>query len=143
MVTSKVTNSEKETKSLAKEIISSLTKPNVICLYGDLASGKTTFTQGIGEYYGISRLLSPTYVIARQYPLSSPIFSQLVHLDLYRLENIDDLKSLDLFEIWNDPKNLVVIEWPEKIADFLPKNRIDIHFVNQSEDHRQISINYL
>ncbi len=140
MVSTYNTKDPESTKKIARDLVAKLQSPNVICLFGDLASGKTTFTQGIGLLFGIEHIISPTYVIAKQYPIKHQLFDQLVHLDLYRLDNIDDLKAMDMDEIWTNPHNLVVIEWPEKILDFLPVSRIDIHFKNLGEDKRMIEI---
>jgi len=110
-------------------------------LYGDLAAGKTTFAQGIGKYLGVDRVVSPTFMIMRQYPVTNhPVIKTFFHLDLYRLDSLEDIRSFDLEEIWSDPENLLVIEWPEKLQDFLPKKRYDIYLKANSENERQIRI---
>ncbi len=139
-----VTTGFEETQEVATEFVSKLESGAVICLYGDLAAGKTTFTQGIGVSLGIDRIVSPTFIIMREYPVTShPVIKRLYHLDLYRLNSSEDIRSFDLDEIWQDPQNLMVIEWPEKIADILPRPRYDINFVSTGEDQREISINHL
>ncbi len=136
-----VSSSTEETQDIASTLISELEKGTTICLYGNLAAGKTTFTQGIAYSLGISRLVSPTFIIMREYPVTShPVIKRLYHMDLYRLNSIDEIKAFDADEIWSDPSNLLVIEWPEKFTDVLPKNRIDIHFKATSENERQIQI---
>ena len=140
MVSTHHSSSIAETQAIAVETIADLKKTNIICLFGELASGKTTFVQGIGSYFGLSHLLSPTYVIARQYPLTHQQFDLLIHLDLYRLGSSDDLKALNLDEIWNNPRHLVIIEWPDRIASSLPANHIDITIKQLQDDSRQIII---
>lgn len=141
METTFVSTSYEETREIAKKFAEKLEKGTTICLYGELAAGKTTFTQGIGEALGISRLVSPTFLIMRQYPISShPIIKTLFHLDLYRLDSIEDIKAFDVEEIWSSPENLLVIEWPEKFRDNLPSKRFDIFFKANGENEREIRI---
>ncbi len=136
-----VSTSYEETRQIAEKFINKLEKGTTLCLYGELAAGKTTFTQGIGKALGIERLVSPTFLIMRQYPVTShPIIKTLFHLDLYRLDSIEDIKAFDVEEIWSSPENLLVIEWPEKFKDFFPKERFDIFFKANGEDERQIVI---
>ena len=122
-----VSGSAEETQQIASKLASGLEKGATICLYGTLAAGKTTFTQGLASSFGISRLVSPTFIIMREYPVAAhPIIKTLYHLDLYRLNSVEEIKAFDVEEIWSDPASLLVIEWPEKFVDILPKNRIDI-----------------
>lgn len=136
-----VTGSAQETKELARQFAKKLKKGITLCLYGDLAAGKTTFTQGLGEYFGIDKMLSPTFVFVRQYKLKETFdhVKYLYHIDLYRLKSIDETKSFDLPEIWSDPANLVVIEWPDRLDGFLPTDRYDIRFKTAEPESREIT----
>jgi len=110
----------------------------VIALYGDLGSGKTTFVQGMAKGLGIKRrIISPTFVIIRSYQVYSLYF---YHIDLYRVEGVDNIKGLGLEEIINDHHNIVAIEWAEKMGDLLPKKRWDVGFEDLGEDERRITI---
>lgn len=141
METTFVSISYEETRQIAKKFAEKLEKGTTVCLFGELAAGKTTFTQGIGQAFGIERLISPTFLIMRQYPVAShPVIKTLFHLDLYRLNSIDDIKAFDVEEIWSAPENLLVIEWPEKFAKNLPKDRFDIFFKTIGDNERQIII---
>lgn len=134
---------EKDTKALAQKLVNHLKDYRSICLWGGLAAGKTTFTQGIAEAFGLKRLTSPTFLIMKEYPVSNhDQITRLYHLDLYRLDDYSDLKALSLDEILLDPKNLVVIEWPEKIKDQLPSHRIDISLREKAQNEREINILY-
>lgn len=135
-----VSTSFEETREIAEELAKKIDSGTTICLYGELAAGKTTFTQGLGKAFGIERLISPTFLIMRQYPVSHPTIKTLYHLDLYRLSSIDDIKAFDLDEIWSSPENLLVIEWPEKLIDNLPKVRTDVYFKANGENERDIKI---
>jgi len=141
METTLISSSYEETREIAKKFAEKLKKGTTVCLYGQLAAGKTTFTQGIGIAFGIKRLVSPTFLIMRQYPVTNhPIIKMLYHLDLYRLNSIEDIKSFDVEEIWSSPENLLVIEWPEKFMKNLPKERFDIYFKANGENERDIKI---
>lgn len=141
METTYVSTSFEETREIAEDLARKIDTGTTICLYGELAAGKTTFTQGLGKAFGIQRLISPTFLIMRQYSVKDhPTIKTFYHLDLYRLNSIDDIKSFDLEEIWSSPENLLVIEWPEKLKDSLPKDRIDVYFKANRENEREIKI---
>lgn len=136
-----LSSSAEDTKSLAKQFVEGQKSGGVVCLYGNLAAGKTTFSQGIGLALGINRVTSPTFIIMRQYPITNhPVIKFLHHLDLYRLNSPEDLKAFDLEELWSDPSSLLLIEWPEKFLDVLPKKRIDIHLKETGTSQREIKI---
>jgi len=136
-----VTGSAEETKSLACQFAKELKGGITLCLHGELAAGKTTFTQGLGEFYGIDRMTSPTYVIVHQYPINSPKSKIKIfyHVDLYRLNNHTEIKAFDLDELWDDKSNLIVVEWPERLGDHLPKSRYEINFKIIGTDAREIT----
>lgn len=141
METTYVSTSFEETREIAEDLAKKIETGTTICLYGELAAGKTTFTQGLGKAFGIQRLISPTFLIMRQYSVKDhPTIKTFYHLDLYRLNSIDDIKSFDLEEIWSSPENLLVIEWPEKLKDSLSKDRTDIYFKANGENEREIKI---
>ena len=137
-----ITKSARESQKLGEKLASTLKKGSVLCLYGDLGSGKTTFLQGLAHGLGIKeRILSPTFVMMRQYEISNKKdASCFYHIDLYRAENEKDVESLNLREIWSDPQNIIAIEWPEKIEKILPSERINLHFEYLKENERRITI---
>lgn len=139
-----ISSSYQETQEIASKFVSKIEKGTTICLYGDLAAGKTTFTQGVAMALGIPRIVSPTFIIMRQYPvIGHGIIKTLYHLDLYRLNTIEEIKSFDVEEIWADPSNLLIIEWPEKFTEILPKNRIDVFLKATDDNEREIKIIHL
>jgi tRNA threonylcarbamoyladenosine biosynthesis protein TsaE len=102
--------------------------PSLFFLYGDLGSGKTTFSQGFAGRLGItSRLLSPTFIIVRRYNLSDDT-RYLYHLDLYRTHTARELDELGIDEIVSDRKSCVLVEWAEKFGNRIPGHRTDIFF---------------
>jgi len=129
-----ITKSALETQKLGEKIGRDLkNKPRILCLYGDLGSGKTTFIQGLAKGLGIKkRVISPTFVFMKQY---DPHF---YHVDLYRVSKAEEAKGLGLEEIFSDPQAIIAIEWAEKIKKILPKRRIDICFDYVSENQRKI-----
>ncbi len=138
-----VTKTAQETAEIGAQIAGDLkggVRPHIFCLYGDLGSGKTTFTQGFAKELGItSRLLSPTFIIVRRYDIpASEKF--LYHVDLYRMKSMADMEELGLTEIFADPESIVVIEWAETLGDLLPKERTDIKFETLEDGRHRISI---
>jgi tRNA threonylcarbamoyladenosine biosynthesis protein TsaE len=131
-------------ESVAKEFIENIKNSDIACvvaLYGDLGAGKTTFTQLVAKKLGVTEVVtSPTFVIEKIYKLNNPNFDRLIHIDAYRLESGRELISLDWKKIVNDSKNLVFIEWPERVAEVLPENIKKIHFTFVDETTREIVV---
>ena len=142
-----ISKSVSETHTIAENLLKNLNNINLLCLYGELGAGKTTFVQGLAKTLGIKkRVISPTFVMMREYPIivnsQWSMVNSLYHIDLYRINSQKDIKSIDLKELWKEPKNLVVIEWAEKIKSILPKKRIDVKFGYASQNKREIEIIY-
>lgn len=130
-----ITKSAKETQELGKKLAQKYQNGGILALFGDLGAGKTTFTQGFAEGLGIKgRVISPTFIVMRQYP------NHFYHIDLYRLDQINQLEEIGLSEIFADPKNIVLIEWAEKLGNLLPKNATKIKFKQISEDIRELEL---
>jgi len=126
---------------LAKEIMKSENSATVIGLYGDLGSGKTAFTQAVAKCLGVKEAVtSPTFVIEKIYKLDHQNFEHLIHIDAYRLRSGDELLHLGWEEIAKNPKNIIFIEWPEKVAEILPKDIEKIHFTFIGENSREIRL---
>jgi tRNA threonylcarbamoyladenosine biosynthesis protein TsaE len=137
---STVTNSENETFLLAEEFIKSLDKKkNVICLFGDLGTGKTAFTKGIAKAFGIDHytVKSPTYAFVREYVHQK---GTIYHVDLYRLEKPDDILFSQIEEAAKKEGVLVVIEWADRMENSMPENRTDICFEYIDKETRKITI---
>jgi tRNA threonylcarbamoyladenosine biosynthesis protein TsaE len=113
----------------------------VLCLRGELGSGKTTFLQGLGKILGVKeKIQSPTFIIMSRFPLKNFSFKNFFHFDCYRLEDSEEIIKLGFKEIIADPKNIVAIEWPQMIEKFLPQKRIEITLEALEEDKRKIEI---
>lgn len=114
------TNTSQQTKDLGIKTAEKLKPGDVVAFYGDLGSGKTTFIQGVLEGLGIEqRVTSPTFVLIKMYV--TPKRQTVFHVDLYRLESNQDIKSLGLVDILQDDNAITLIEWAEKVEDMLPQ----------------------
>jgi len=144
-----ITKNEQETKKaaglLAQEIIKKPLKTKgaiIIGLEGELGSGKTRFVQGFARGLGIrQRLTSPTFVILRRHAISDKQYANLYHIDCYRLGKSKELLDLDFKEITNNPQNIIIIEWAERVRKILSKGTIWIRFEIMSEKKRRIVVN--
>ncbi len=147
----------KDTQKLSKKLVKEISAkggPSVIALYGDLGAGKTTFVQFFAKALGIKeKILSPTFVIMKTfeiYDANPRMYANdtnkhtnkkfLVHIDTYRLKSAKDLLALGLRDILKDKKNIILIEWPEKIEKYLPKNAKKIYFETVGVTQRKITI---
>lgn len=129
-----ISTSRAQTIDLAKALAGHLFSGCVITLSGDLGAGKTTFTQGLGQGLGITKLISsPTFTIMKSYHGSL----DLIHIDAYRLEGLH--QDLGLDELIGS-EGVCVIEWPEQIADLIPSEHLAITIKRLSEDKRELSI---
>jgi tRNA threonylcarbamoyladenosine biosynthesis protein TsaE len=144
------TYSSEETKKvgsdLAKKIanrksqIAKIRGAVVLALKGDLGSGKTTFVQGFLKELGIrGKAQSPTFVIFKKYKVKrNNEFKDVYHFDCYRIKKAGELKILGIKEILENPKNIVLIEWPEQIKKILPKNIWKIEFKHGKKENERV-----
>lgn len=118
----------------------------LVTLSGELGAGKTAFTKAVACALGVGETVnSPTFVLEKIYLLPHKVghrmsdFVRLVHIDAYRLEKGSDLAPLGFDELMQDAENLILLEWPEKVADALPAPSVRISITTQSDDSRVIS----
>ena len=130
-----ITNSEVETIEIAQNFESEKFENMIICLDGELGSGKTVFTKWIANALGIEEsITSPTFTIIKEYVEGE---MPLYHMDVYRLDgNID---SIGIEEYYNKG-GIVVIEWANTIKDILPNERLEIKFKVIDENRRSLTI---
>lgn len=125
------TNNEEATIEIAQNIESEKFPNMVICLIGDLGSGKTVFTKGFAMALGIEEnITSPTFNIIKEYTSGE---SNLYHMDLYRLEG--DVRNLGIEEYY-EKDGVIIIEWADMIEEYLPDERLEIYFKVVDEDTR-------
>ena len=112
----------------------------LVTLSGDLGAGKTTFTQGLAKALGVSEpITSPTFVLAKSYQLPDSPFKKLVHIDAYRLAEGKDLATLAFSEVMEDAGTIVMLEWPEIVADALPVPDVAVSILMLPDGSRTIS----
>ena len=128
-----VTRSEAETIELAENLESEKFPNMVICLNGDLGSGKTVFTKGFAGAMGIDEITSPTFTIIKEYLGELPLY----HMDVYRTDG--KIEGLGLEEYF-DKGGVTIIEWSEMIEDYLPSERLDINIKITGENSRTIIV---
>lgn len=142
-----LSKSLEDTDKIANNFLSKISddkgkQATVVGLFGDLGSGKTTFTQALGRHLGVEEMMtSPTFVIEKIYSLDGKNgFKKMIHIDAYRLASGKELLSLNFNKISQNPDNLILIEWPERVADILPADLVKINFNFVSEFEREIDV---
>jgi tRNA threonylcarbamoyladenosine biosynthesis protein TsaE len=143
------TKSEKETEKLGKEIGRKILKEKpgkiakIIALEGDLGGGKTTFLKGFAKGLGIKeKILSPTFILFKKFQIPNSKFQNFYHIDCYRIEKEKEILNLDFKGIIKDPKNIVAIEWADKIKKILTRKVIKIKFKILGKKEREILIKW-
>ena len=128
------THSEQETIELAQNLEADKFPKMVICLNGDLGSGKTIFAKGFAQAMGIKEVTSPTFNIIKEYFGELPLY----HMDMYRVEG--DVENLGLNEYY-EKNGITIIEWAEMIEEHLQEERLEINFKIIDEETRVLVIN--
>lgn len=131
--------SPEQTAAIAREIAVLIPAPAVIQLTGNLGAGKTTLTKSLVEAWGAAaadEVSSPTFTLIHEY--GEPV--AVYHIDLYRLETPAEFYGLGLDEIF-DSRARVLVEWGEKFAPLLPKDRWTITIAHAGGDARTITVN--
>lgn len=130
-----LTRSAKETKKLGEVLSSKILSPFpikkkafVVALSGDLGGGKTTFLQGFAKGLGTKqKILSPTFLIMKRFRIPREK-NWFYHIDCYRIKKPKEILDLGFKEIISNPKNIVAIEWADRIQKIIPKDAIWIKF---------------
>jgi tRNA threonylcarbamoyladenosine biosynthesis protein TsaE len=140
-------SSSEDTQKIAKEIAINIKKnlnkraKNAVIfeLIGNLGSGKTTFVKGFIKEFGFrGNIKSPTFIIMRRTKVKNNFFDNVFHIDAYRLKKIDDFLALNFKEIISNPKNIVLIEWPQNIKNIIKEKTIKIKFFYGKKENERI-----
>ncbi len=135
-----ITYNAQETKKLGAKLGAKMKKGGIVCLSGDLGMGKTTFAQGFLEELKLTGpYTSPTFLIIKEYDFKRRN-EKVYHIDAYRVKE-EDILTLGWEEILNDPKNIIIIEWAERIKKIIPAKAIWINFQWLDKNRRKIIIN--
>lgn len=132
------TKSELETRQFAQKVGEYLNPGDVILFTGDMGAGKTAFTKGLAEFFGVSdEVTSPTFALVHEYSGRVKIF----HFDLYRISGFDDLYATGFFD-YLDRGGIMVVEWSENVPDldFGLENVVKISVEKFSEFERKFTV---
>lgn len=129
---------------LVKKYMSTSNRPLVFIIEGDLGVGKTILVKGIAEAFGINNIISPTFVIYYEYPISHNPYREFIHLDLYNIQETEEFKHLGIESYLNE-KNVLCFEWGERMGKLYDeiKSKADVVYVrmnHKSENEREIQI---
>ncbi len=132
-----ITNSQQETVNLGERLAKLLSPGAIVCLIGDLGSGKTSLVKGMakGLKVSVEKVHSPTFVLMNIYEGKLSLY----HFDLYRLEDIKEIEAIG-YEEFLYGKGIAVIEWADRLATLMPSEYLRIELKHQDENTRQIEI---
>lgn len=136
-----ISHSVEETEKVANDLAEKLESGEVICLYGELGAGKTAFVKGLAKKIGVKdRVISPTFNIIREHDVNFKSIKKMYHIDIYRLEDLSEIKNIGIEEIFSESNMVVLIEWADKMKDLLPNKRIDVNLEVLGLNERRITI---
>lgn len=129
------TSSPDETESGGEKLAAALAGRRFafVALYGEMGVGKTAFVRGFCRYFGIDRVTSPTYTVVNEYRGKRKV----IHMDLYRLRDADDLASCG-FDDYLDQNGFLLCEWSEKIPEAIPDDAIRVTISRADAGNRRI-----
>jgi tRNA threonylcarbamoyladenosine biosynthesis protein TsaE len=136
-----ISDSPQTTKEIAGKLALDLRIGSIICLSGNLGSGKTVFTKGFASALGVKEncIKSPTYTFVREYKKNT---LSIFHFDFYRVLDGDDLIFHEMESIMETKNAFFIIEWPERVESFLKKKKtVDVKLEYIDSSRRKISIN--
>lgn len=129
-----ITQTPEETQALGRRLSALLAAGDTVCLWGELGAGKTCLVQGICQGLRVAQdVVSPSFTLVNEYEGTVPV----AHLDFYRLKGEADLEQLGYDDLF-DGRRIVLIEWPERAAAALPKERLDVRMRWLDEATREI-----
>jgi len=128
-----MTSGQQETVALGSVLARRLRAGDVVCLFGDLGTGKTTFVKGLASGLRIPsrRVHSPSFVLMNIYQGRVPLY----HFDLYRLDTLEEIRAIGYEEfLYGD--GIAVVEWADKMGTLIPDERINVFLSHRGEDKR-------
>jgi tRNA threonylcarbamoyladenosine biosynthesis protein TsaE len=133
-----VSQSPEDTARLGEEFGQLLSAGDIVCLYGELGTGKTVLSKGLATGLGVAgreTVRSPSFVLVHRYRGRIPVY----HADLYRLSGPMEIADVGLRELLGGD-GVAMIEWADKLETLLPSERLDISLVHQNEETRLITV---
>jgi len=135
------TRSEEETIALGEKLAARLEPGSVVLLVGELGAGKTTIAKGLVKGLGAAspdEVSSPTFTLVHEYGDPPSVY----HVDLYRIEEVAELESLGLEELF-DRRAVVLVEWGDRFPGFWPPDRFEIRLRRRDDAEREIEFRRL
>jgi tRNA threonylcarbamoyladenosine biosynthesis protein TsaE len=131
-----VSGSPEETRALAARLAAVAEPGDTVCLWGELGAGKTVFAKGFGAGLGVRDTIgSPSFVLMGEYAGRLPLF----HIDLYRLSTPQEVVDAGLLDE-RESAGVVLIEWPDRLGDTLPLDRLDVRIDGGADEPRSIRL---
>lgn len=126
-----LTRSPEQTEAVGEKLAAALAaRPSAfVALYGEMGVGKTAFVRGFCRFFGIDRVKSPTYTVVNEYRGTKTV----IHMDLYRLRDEDDLISVG-YDDYLARKGYLLCEWSEKIPEAIPRDAIRVRIERTDGD---------
>lgn len=139
-----LTRGPEATQKIGFKLAREIKTPLVVALIGDLGGGKTTFAQGFAAGLGLKeKIKSPSFLVYREYKIpAKKKLEAFYHFDLYRLKGAEQILDLGFSEIL-EGKNLVLVEWADRILELLPSGALIIEFIFKSPKERSLSFKFL
>jgi len=129
--------SPEQTRRVGMRLGGLLQTGDVVCLQGELGSGKTTFVQGVAQGWGsLDAVSSPTFILVNMYRRADS--RQFFHMDAYRLDSVAEAEELDLDSML--VQGPLLVEWPERMENLIPRDRLWLQFEYLDDEQRQMRI---
>jgi tRNA threonylcarbamoyladenosine biosynthesis protein TsaE len=132
-----ISRSESDTRAAGESLAKTLRAGDVVLLFGDLGMGKTVFARGLARGLGVpsGQVRSPSFTLVNRYQGRSPV----AHVDLYRIDRVEDLDEIGLEEVFGE-EGVAVVEWAERLGPYRPARAVSVRLLDRGGNEREILI---